>query len=163
MKENDGHGARRKLGRKLVTVLTVFLILIGFLYSIDRRYETMSGGTDGFRQSLYNKLRQRHHRKSGQQIETRPEYMRILSAELTLVDIEIVRRELQQSASKVAYAGVYGIFCIVNFGVHKRDPSAGTYRSKINIGSHTVEALECNYLTLIILSDSSFIPSSHVP
>jgi hypothetical protein len=117
--------------------LTIFLILIGFLYIIDQRYEKMSGN-DGARQSLYNKLRQRQRGRMDLEIETRPEYMRILSAELTLVDIEIVRRELQQSASKAAYAGVYGVFCKVNFGVHKRDPSTGTCRSTRTIGSFAV-------------------------
>jgi hypothetical protein len=147
MKENDGQGARRKLGRKLAAVLTVFLILIGFLFIIDQRYEKMRGGKDGARQSLFNKLRQRQRNRI--EIETRPEYMRILSAELTLVDIEIVRRELQQPSSKAAYAGVYGVFCQVNFGVHKRDPSTGTYSATCIIGSCLCGlSLACNYLTI---------------
>ena len=137
MKENDGQAARRILVKKLGVVLMVFMILIGFLYMIDQRYEGIHGGSaqGAARQSLFNKLRQRHRTNYEFQrnIEMRPEYTLILSAELTLVDIEIVRRELQRSSTfheEESYAGVYGIFCKVNFAVHKKDPSAGTSWSR---------------------------------
>lgn len=50
----------------------------------------------------------------------------ILSASINLVAIDTVAGELKATGD--SYSGVYGEFCSLNFGIHKSDPSSGTYR-----------------------------------
>ncbi|CAB9506936.1 HSPB (Heat shock 27kDa) associated protein 1 [Seminavis robusta] len=132
MKENDGSAARRKLGKKIGVVLLVFVISIGCLYMLDQKYSNANEEqTD--RQSLFSKLRRRRLKKPmGRDAE------RILAADLNLVDIEVVSRELRQAPSD-SYAGIYGIFCKVNWAAHKKDPSSVPMFRDVIQNSHKCE------------------------
>ena len=48
----------------------------------------------------------------------------VIQGKLNLVELKIDRRELSE-AEEDTYEGVYGIFCQLNFDVHKKDPSSG--------------------------------------
>jgi len=50
----------------------------------------------------------------------------IFAGKLHLVDLHSKRSELADAATD-SYDGVYGIFCRLNFQVHKDDPSSGTF------------------------------------
>ena len=49
----------------------------------------------------------------------------ILSAKIHLMEINAVSQELERSPSN-SYSGVYGLFCKLNFQVHKDNPASGT-------------------------------------
>ena len=117
MKENNGHAARRKLLKKLGIVLCVFTCLIGALIIAESKVTDVQ--EEGKRQSLFNKIRRARTMKT----PVGKEYSRILAADLHLVDIDVDARELRRSSSGT-YEGVYGVFCKLNFKVHKEDPSS---------------------------------------
>ena len=146
MKENNGRAARKKFTRKLSTVLCVFLGAMGILLALEHQftsrnnnnnnnngaYEMEDGMPKKKRMSLWNKLRKGGKQKAKSMLKlseaatvhrTSQEFNRILLADLNLIDLEVDNRELRNAAED-SYDGVYGIFCKLNFQVHKDDPSA---------------------------------------
>lgn len=150
MKENNGKRARQDFSRKLCMILFVFSCSIGFLYFVDKGLAddnsgSMVGGRGG--NSLWKRLKRKRNKKltkreaisaginsiystgkvnnnvGGGYDDDDDKFKQILAADLNLIDIEI-NKNLLMGASSDTYDGVYGIFCILDFAVHKEDPSS---------------------------------------
>ena len=107
---------------------------MGALYVLDHRLDQVPTiGGSGKRNNLWQKLRQRGSRKSSSKTSTSTkahenswEYNRILAADFQLIDLEVDANELRSAPSHL-YDGIYGIFCKLDFAVHKEDPSSGKF------------------------------------
>ena len=135
MKGNDGRAARKKLTRQLAFIVGGFVILLAVLtflgvggkkgnlrdsasaYAKDHlaRIRDTAAKASDFRNDLRNQFKQRHE---GEILEE------ILSGHLHLIDLQVVEEELL-SAPPNSYAGIYGVFCRLDWSLHKKDPSRG--------------------------------------
>ena len=121
-KGNTGEGAARRRLKFLGAIFLILVCILGFVHlCFPQRSHAASRGL------------MRHAVKMRRKIEGKPAKFShkeqvdlILEGKLNLVDITIDRRALSRAAEG-SYEGIYGVFCQLNFDVHKNDPSSGTW------------------------------------
>jgi hypothetical protein len=141
-KGNDGRASRKKITWQLLWVFGGFLCLIIVL-------SLLGGGSNNNNNNSNNQLRDtpvsraREHlgrlRNAGAEeaLENRNDLKdqfseksegelleSVLSGHLHLVDLHVVQEEMSRAPSN-SYAGIYGMFCRLDWSLHKKDPSAG--------------------------------------
>jgi hypothetical protein len=156
MKENNGRAARRKQARRMIWLaggsLTVCALILWLSSSSSSSFNSNNSNnsinnnkkqlrdtpTSRARQSLLNpqvtaasekgaKFRkdltaQFFDHDEGELLQD------VLTGKLHLIDIEVVEEDLLRAPAN-SYAGVYGVFCKLEWELHKKDPSAGTYQN----------------------------------
>jgi len=109
MKENSGRLRRHRLMFKLGTVLLIFVVSMGLLIWANNP-RTPHSSDD------YN--------PNGNKLKST--YERILSAEWHLIDLAVGSKGSLRKAPTDSYDGIVGTFCVLDFSIHKADPSSGT-------------------------------------
>ena len=119
-KGNKGRGAAR---RRLKFLGAIFLLLVCLLGVVHLCFPQRSHEASRGLIRHATKLRRKIEGKSAK-FTYKEQVDLILEGKLNLVDINVDRRALA-SAPEDSYDGIYGVFCQLNFDVHKNDPSAG--------------------------------------
>ena len=149
MKENNGHAFRLRQAKRMMWLGgSMFVCSLVVWYTVhssstgggggsiigsgggSRLLRDMAAAPRNFVANSGNNgegtAAQEFRRKLSQQFEDETEVElleKVLAGELNLMDLYVVEEDLDRSPSNT-YNGVYGMFCNINFEIHKRDPSA---------------------------------------